>query len=387
MAATGKKFTAGGAPANLISTFATKKSDQSRTYVPFEKIVPNELNQKYSQDKTEEIMYSIKANGLYHELAVIFDPDNNNYRLISGEQRYRAIKMMDESTRNEIFPEGIPIHILKTPKNKIDEEIEIHEANIIQRDYSPEDKIALTLNLLELYQQKQKMGEINNAIKQLMDKFKMTERQARKYAAANRMIPELKDALVHGKINLTESEKFAAFSEDTQKKIYELIIGNGQIDNNELDALRKAEDNNKALEKKVAQAEKSLEEKDAKINTLTAMLEQAKHAEETNDENPEIEIQRLKGMLAKADADKKRAQTNLENLQLEMKEKKERGITASKEELKKAADIAKAENIHASLYTLLKEAEKIKDVIVKDTQLKNQYEIIAERFAMIVSDK
>ncbi len=117
-------------------------------------------------------------------------------------------------------------------------------------------------------------------------------------------------------------------------------------------------------------------------NQLTALFTHATKIYNLKD-NPCAKVKRI----GKADADKKRAQTNLENLQLEMKEKKERGITASKEELKKAADIAKAENIHASLYTLLKEAEKIKDVIVKDTQLKNQYEIIAERFAMIVSDK
>lgn len=390
--AASKSFSVGGVSPNLIGTFASKnfaqteKSDPSRKYVAYEKIVPNKLNKKFEQKAVEEIMYSIKVNGLYHELAVVYDSEMDNYRLISGEQRYRAIGMLEEKERKEIFPDGIPVHILKMPKNEIDELIEVYEANLIQRNYTPEDRTAYIIDLLDLYQQKQKMGEIDNAIKKIMEKLNLTERQARKYAAANRMIPELKEALIEGKINLTESEKFATFSEDTQKQIYQLIIGQGRIDSSELEALRKAERNNKDLEKKVAQAAKDIEEKEAKINALTEMLEQTKSTEPKNEETPETEIERLKGMLAKADADKKRAQTTLANLQLEIKEQKERGITASKEELKKAADIAKAEDIQSSLYSLLKEAEKIKDVIKKDAQLKAQYEVIAERLTMIVAD-
>lgn len=390
-------FEAGMASSSLIRNNANKNtllasaSAHSLKYIPYESITINELNKDFNQNDAEILMYSIKANGLYHPLAVIYDGDNDKYKLISGEQRYHAIGMMDEEERQKIFPAGIPANVLRESKNELDEHIRIIEANIVGRNYTPEDKGKYIRTLLELYQQKQKMGEVDNAVKKIVELFSLSERQVRKYAAANRMIPELKEALDNGKINFTESEKFAAFSEEMQQQIAKIIQERGQVEKEELIALKKVEESNKELEKKVALAAKRLEEKDAKIEALKNMLHQESTKKESSQEPLEEqlkdEVEKLKSMLAKADADKKRAQTNLENLQLEMKEKNERGITVSKEELKKAADIAKAENIHASIYTLLKEAEKLSNIIKKDITLKGQYSVLAERFSIIVSDE
>lgn len=347
-----------------------------RKIVSYDKILPNELNKEFDQEAVEEIMLSIQENGLFHELAVTYDSTEDVYRLISGEQRYRAIGMMSDNVRNSIFPQGIPVNVLSF-NGEIDETIAIYEANLIQRKYTPEMKHKLVMELLELYEQKEKAGEISNARKELAKKLDIKTRQMARYAAANKIIPELKKALEEGQINLREAEKFAALNEVTQKQIAEMLQRSGKVSEEEVAALKKYEEANKALEKQIAQVKKGMDERDQKIAVLTEELEKAKNDGATEKDQTETDkevIQSLTEKLVAAEKEKKKAQTTLDNLRIEMQERQGRGITATKEELKKAADIAKCENLFETFFVMAKEIEKIKDVIKGDETLYARYD-------------
>lgn len=389
-------FRAGGASSSLVQMNANRQAMQSVstkyniTCIPFEKIEVNLLNKDFSQEDAELLMYSIIRNGLYHPLTVIFDPAKGVYRLISGEQRYRAISMMDEATRKENFPEGIPVNIKKATGTELDEEIMIIEANIIGRNYTPEKKSEHIRKLLELYQKKQALGEIDNAVKKIMELTSLSERQVRNYVAVNnKMIPELKEALDNKTITLKESVKLANFSEEAQLEIYNMLMSAGKLDENELAAMEKVEKENKELQKQIAVNTRALAEKEKLINSLNRKIEEAESKKangkkvvgnEPTVTEADAEVGMLKELLAKEEAKSKRLQTEYEKLCIQEKENKQRGINLSSEELKRAANIAKAENLYDSIFAQFKEAEKLKTTIASDENLKCSFEILAGLF-------
>lgn len=371
-------------------------------YLPLECIIPNKLNKDFPQEEIEEIRLSIKLHGIYHPLVVI-DNEDGRYRLISGEKRYHAFEGMPKEEREAQFPMGIPCKLDKIPDNdEVEEEIRINEANMLARTYSPKERVARIRRLIELYQIKQERGQVSSVAQEIMKKYAITERMARKYVAANRMIPELQSALDQGLINITESEKFAAFSEEAQKQILELLQDQGKVNKSDLQVIRKAEEEKKQLEEKVVQTAKELEDKTSMVEALEKQVSSLLKEVETikseasnktssgnnsenvsNDNADDIEDIRKKleltqQLLKKEETERKRAQTNLERAQQEAKERESRSITASKEELKKAADYAKAENIHELMFKQLKELEKVKDTIKLDDTLKVQFNVIAE---------
>ena len=116
---TGVLDNAGGAKIKEIQA----KAQYNFQYIAKEKIQSNPKNEKYTQDGIESLMESILVNGLRHNLSVLYDADQDKYRLISGERRYRAICMMNDKDYNTLFPMGIPCKIEKANIDDIDEEI------------------------------------------------------------------------------------------------------------------------------------------------------------------------------------------------------------------------------------------------------------------------
>ena len=105
---------------------------------------------------------SIIINGLRHNLSVLYNSDNDTYRLVSGERRYHAISSMTDKEYNQLFPAGIPCKIEKSEITEIDEEIMLISANHDVRESSMEVKRWEVSRLKELYEAKKVKGEIKN---------------------------------------------------------------------------------------------------------------------------------------------------------------------------------------------------------------------------------
>jgi len=361
-------------------------------FIPIEKIKPNKLNADFSQEEIDTLRYSIEINGLFHALVVIPDYEKDEYRLVSGERRYRALSSIDTDKRNALFPIGIPCKTesKKEEEDEIDEEIKLREANIQQRNYTPEEKTKHIRRLLELYQIKQERGEIKSAVKEIMKAYNINERMARRYVAANKMIPQLRNILDQGTISLSESEKFATFSEEAQHQIVNLINSNGKVEKTDLELLRKTEEANKQLEEDVLKVSKELANKNQMIEELTSQLtslkeeiskDTVKSSKTNNNQEAKERIAALEQLLDKESKERKRVQSNLERVQKEAEENRTRNISASKDELKRIADYAKAENIHDTMFKQLKELEKLQNTIKQDATLKVNFAIIAQRLS------
>ena len=186
-----KNFAAGMTKTGVLNNMGGEKLKemQAKTeynfqYIPKEKIISNPKNEKYSQDGIDALMESILINGLRHNLSVIYDADNDNYRLVSGERRYHAICKMTDKEYNTLFPTGIPCKIEKSNISEIDEEIMLISANHDVRETSMEVKRWEVSRLKELYEAKKLKGEIKNINAEIAKQLNISERQARKYTTA-----------------------------------------------------------------------------------------------------------------------------------------------------------------------------------------------------------
>ena len=105
-----KSFGAGATKPGILNTDGGEKLKEMQAkiqynfkYIPKEKIVSNPKNEMYTQDGIEALKESILINGLRHNLSVLYNPDNDTYRLVSGERRYHAITNMSDKEYNDIF--------------------------------------------------------------------------------------------------------------------------------------------------------------------------------------------------------------------------------------------------------------------------------------------
>ncbi len=176
----------------------------------------------YTQDGIEALKESIIINGLRHNLSVLYNSDNDTYRLVSGERRYRAISSMTDKEYNQLFPAGIPCKIEKSEITEIDEEIMLISANHDVRESSMEVKDGKSADLRNYTKQKVK-GEIKNINAEIAKQLNISERQARKYTTAEKLIPELSELLNNNGIDLNQADKFGKLDEDAQKSILTII--------------------------------------------------------------------------------------------------------------------------------------------------------------------
>ena len=276
-----KNFAAGMTKTGVLNNMGGEKLKemQAKTeynfqYIPKEKIISNPKNEKYSQDGIDALMESILINGLRHNLSVIYDADNDNYRLVSGERRYHAICKMTDKEYNTLLPTGIPCKIEKSNISEIDEEIMLISANHDVRETSMEVKRWEVSRLKELYEAKKLKGEIKNINAEIAKQLNISERQARKYTTAEKLIPELSELLNANGIDLNQADKFGRLDEDAQKSILEILKKNGNIDNAEYQSIKKIS------EERSEEAKKYKKELEEAANQIKVQEETVKHLEE-----------------------------------------------------------------------------------------------------------
>lgn len=362
------------------------KAQYNFQYISKDKICSNPKNEKYSQDGIESLMESILVNGLRHNLSVLYDADKDIYRLISGERRYHAICMMNDKEYANLFPMGIPCKVEKATIDEIDEEIMLISANHDVREASMEVKRWEVSRLKELYEAKKLSGEIKNINAEIAKQLNISERQARKYTTAEKLIPELSELLNKSNIDLNQADKFGRLDENAQYQILELVQKNGSVDNAEYQSIKKISEERAAEAKKYKNeldaAMKQIQEKDNTVKFLEDKITQLEQSSSSNTKTREELEEELKYITeAKNKAEKERAklETNIEKLRQQQKEKEERKITLTDNELKKITSLAKAEqalNLFEDNFDILKNS---KAVIKNDPNLKVRVEILRNR--------
>ena len=113
--------------------------------------------------------------------------------------------MTDKEYRDN-FPAGIPCKVEKSDISDIDEEIMLISANHDVRESSMEVKRWEVSRLLELYEAKKLKGEIKNIHAEIASQLNISERQARKYTTAEKLIAELSAGLGEAMVGINEQE-------------------------------------------------------------------------------------------------------------------------------------------------------------------------------------
>ena len=357
-----KSFGAGATKPGILNTDGGEKLKEMQAkiqynfnYIPKEKIVSNPKNEMYTQDGIEALKESILINGLRHNLSVLYNPDNDTYRLVSGERRYHAITSMSDKEYNDLFPAGIPCKVEKSEITEIDEEIMLISANHDVRESSMEVKRWEVSRLKELY------------------------------TTAEKLIPELSELLNNNGIDLNQADKFGKLDEDAQKSILTIIEKNGKIDNAEFQSIKKiSEERAKEAEQYKLKLDSALKELNEKEQTLKSLENKIKEISEKNVDDSKNDVEdQLRYMTEaknKAEKEKARLETNLEKMKQLQKEREQRKTIIPDSELKRISSIAKAEQALTLFENNFDVIKNNKSIIKNDVDLKVRVEILSQRF-------
>ena len=368
------------------------KTQYNFKYIPKDKIVSNPKNEMYSQDGIEALMESILINGLRHNLSVLYDSDNDVYRLVSGERRYHAISSMSQKDYDTLFPSGIPCKVEKSNISEIDEEIMLISANHDVREASMEVKRWEVSRLKELYETKKLKGEIKNINAEIAKQLNISERQARKYTTAEKLIPELSELLNANGIDLNQADKFGRLDEDAQKSILNIIKANGQIDNAEYQSIKKISEERAAEAKQYKEAledaAKQIEKQESTVKYLEQRITELEKAPVSSKSREELEdeLRYITEAKNRAEKEKAKLETNIEKMKQQQKEKEMRQTSISDSELKRMALIAKTEqalSLFESNFDILKNN---KALIKEDNDIRIRIEILKNRIDDLISE-
>lgn len=355
-------------------------------FIAKDRIISNPKNEKYTQDGIESLKESIIENGLRHNLSVLFDAEQNNYRLISGERRYHAICAMSDKEYNELFPTGIPCKVEKSDISEIDEEIMLISANHDVRETSMEIKRWEVSRLKELYEAKKLKGEIKNINAEIAHQLNISERQARKYTTAEKLIPELSNLLNENGIDLNQADKFGKLDESAQQDILKIIHKKGEVENSEFQTIKKLSEEREKEAKKYKEeyekASKQIEEKDLTVKKLQQRLTELENKDNhivRSRQDLEDEIRFLTDAKEQAEKEKHKLETNLEKIKQQQKDKERKNTSISDSELKRISSIAKTEQALNLLENNFDVLKNNKQTLQHDQDLKIRVELLKRR--------
>lgn len=395
-----KSFSAGMTKTGILNNSGGEKLKeiQAKTqynfqYIPKEKIVSNPKNEMYSQDGIDALKESILINGLRHNLSVLFDADKNVYRLVSGERRYRAIFKMTDKEYNALFPSGIPCKVEKSNINEIDEEIMLISANHDVRESSMEVKRWEVSRLKELYEAKKLKGEIKNINAEIAKQLNISERQARKYTTAEKLIPELSELLNANGIDLNQADKFGKLDEDAQKSILLVLkANNGKIENAQFQEIKKLSEERELEAKKykeaLDEAQKKIEHQENTVRFLENKINELEKAPTSSKSKEELvdELKYITEAKNKAEKEKAKLETSLEKIKQQQKEKEQRQTTISDSELKRISQIAKTEQALTLFENNFDILKNNKSIIKSDDNIRVRIEILKNRLDDLISE-
>lgn len=368
------------------------KTQYNFQYIPKDKIISNPKNEMYTQDGIDSLMESILINGLRHNLSVLYDSEQDVYRLVSGERRYRAISKMSEKDYNTLFPAGIPCKVEKSNINEIDEEIMLISANHDVRESSMEVKRWEVSRLKELYEAKKLKGEIKNINAEIAKQLNISERQARKYTTAERLIPELSELLNANGIDLNQADKFGKLDEDAQKSILNILKSNGNIENAEFQSIKKLSEERAAEAKQYKEAlenaSRQIEQQESTVRFLENKISQLEKAPVSmkSKEQLEDEIRYITEAKNKAEKEKAKLETSIEKIKQQQREKEARKTPISDKELKRISLIAKTEQALTLFENNFDILKNNKSIIKADNDIKIRVEILKRRLDDLLAD-
>ena len=204
-------------------------SNESKlVFIDVDKIVPNPLN-TYLCNDYDELKASISSFGLLHPLTVIGPNAKDEYVIISGERRYRAIS--DLHKKDPAAFVKVPCYITRgADMDEIEQQLAIETTNLEVRDFNRNEHRLTVIGLLKKLEEN---GSIDQ--KEMAHRANMYLKISPRYATMYKTIyskasEEVKKLLFDDKIPVADAAKFSNLERDQQGQIVDMI--NNGIDSN-----------------------------------------------------------------------------------------------------------------------------------------------------------
>lgn len=274
-----------------------------------EYIVENKLNDAPIND-IEDMMSSIRMNGLRQPLDVLPEENKDTFRIIGGHRRFEAIKRGIKEGYGW-FSKGIPCVIQESQiESTLDEQIVMHEENINSRNYKDGNYLEGIKTLYMLYQEKSSQDKTfkgSAIIKRLAEKLNVGTRQAYKTAfIATSADTWITNAVEDKLLTIDAAAVIAHLDEQKQEELHKYFDEHHMIPKDVLDMYRKNADKKEASDIKDSEMDNTSEKEDNAPEKETdpvsepAFKEEMKKEPEVPDNNA-ARKQEIKEMVRKYD--------------------------------------------------------------------------------------
>ena len=198
----------------------------------------------YPQEGIEEKAAEILAVGMLENIAVMYAPEEQGeYRIISGERRWRALKMLVEQGYKEF--EVVTCQV-RSPANPHEEKIEL----IIANSSRVKDTATLLREEAELKSELEYMrdngiklrgydlssGRLRDVIAGMLKMSKTKVAQIE--TVNNNLITEFREALENNRITFSAAYELAGMSAEGQRKALEKYIDDGEINYKDIKTMK-----------------------------------------------------------------------------------------------------------------------------------------------------
>ena len=194
--------------------------------ISINKIYSNAKN-FYSMPDIEQLAQDIYAVGLLENLTVVYAPsESGDYRLIAGERRWRALKLLTEQGHKEF--EFVSCQV-KTPAEENDEIVQLIIANTY-RNKTVKDILEEEQKLKETLQRMKKDGLTLQGYKLdsgrlrdiIADMLKMPITKIAQIESINkRLIPKFTEELKEGRLTFSAAYELSGMTEEEQNNLLE----------------------------------------------------------------------------------------------------------------------------------------------------------------------
>lgn len=194
--------------------------------ISINKIYSNAKN-FYSMPDIEQLAQDIYAVGLLENLTVVYAPgESGDYRLIAGERRWRALKLLTEQGHKEF--EFVSCQV-KTPAEENEEIVQLIIANTY-RNKTVKDILEEEQKLKETLQKMKKDGLTLQGYKLdsgrlrdiIADMLKMPTTKIAQIESINKhLIPEFTEELKEGRLTFSAAYELSGMTEEEQNDLLE----------------------------------------------------------------------------------------------------------------------------------------------------------------------
>lgn len=264
------------------------------------------------QNGIDEKAAEIKLLGLLQPLEVMYEPNQNGeeYKLIGGERRWRALKKLVEEENLQEFREAT-CHIRK-PRNKNEEVIEICISNSYRRVSTEKELERIQMLMDALADAKTKGEQImgydlqSGRLRDIAAKItgKKPTQIANAMSINNNLIPELRELLERQEISFSTAVEIAGLEEDEQEEIYrwypDKIITVKAIRKYKQRILEEQQEENLKESRQEAEADETEEEEEAEIE---GQMEAERDYSEYCQDHDELEKQALEAFAERIQRD------------------------------------------------------------------------------------